>query len=208
MDWLTPPLPFKTSGAIYPLVLSYLAQLHGVIELASRGLFLTAAEMSVATRQQFLDGLPEKNAVLAKRVLSGGITKLLDDASPATIVGPPVKVDVSKLARAVFSEEAAIRHFNLQSAGSLLVLSWEHTEDIHTHDPLWEFLRHLRNAVAHGGRFHFLRNEPVRPALWRSKSVDGSLQGTPVFAAPVNAGFLGAGDVLHLLADIDEQLVP
>lgn len=208
MDWLTPPLGYKPSGPIYPLVLSYLAQLHGFVELSSRGLFLVASGMSAAEREQLVAGLPERNAACARRVLDGGITQLLDEPRPASLVDQPVRVNVSKLARIVFSDsEPAIRNFNLQSAGGLLVLAWEQTEDIHTNDPLWEFLRHLRNAVAHGGRFHFLGREPVRPAIWRSKSIERSMQNAAVFGAPVDTGFLGTGDVLHLLADIDAQFV-
>jgi hypothetical protein len=208
VDWLNPPLAYKPSGPIYPLVLSYLAQLHGFIELASRGLFLVASGVSTSELDQLVARLPEKNAACASRVLKGGVTQLLDEPSAASLVDQSVKVDVSQLARTVFSDsEPVIRNFNLQSAGSLLVLAWEHTEDIHTNDPLWEFLRHLRNAVAHGGRFHFLYKEPVRPAIWRSKSIDRSLQDAVVFGAPVDTGFLAVGDVLHLLADIDTQFV-
>ncbi len=153
--------------------------------------------------------LPPENVAAAERVLGGSsVTALLGDASPASLVDQAVTVDVAKLALSVFSDsEPAIRNFNLQSAGALAILAWEHTESIHTHEPIWEFLRHLRNAAAHGGRFHFVNKEPRRPAVWRTKAIDRSLQGTAIFAAPLNAGFLGPGDVLYLLADIDAQFV-
>jgi hypothetical protein len=167
------------------------------------------SEKTPADREQLLNQLPPENVAAAARVLSSsGVTALMGEPSAASLVDQPIKVDVSKLANVVFSDsEPAVRNFNLQSAGALAILAWKHTESIHTHAPIWEFLRHVRNAAAHGGRFHFLGNEPSRPAVWRAKTIDRSLQGTPIFAAPVNTGFLGTGDVLYLLADIDAQFI-
>lgn len=43
--------------------------------------------------------------------------------------------------------------------------------------PLMEFLRHLRNACAHGNRWHFANGEPKQPAAWRHFAVDANWGG-------------------------------
>ena len=208
MRWLQPELQYRRNGPFYGIVLAYLCQVHGFIELASRGLALRFAHRTPEDREAFAQSLDGRNVQAAQRVFSGGITELLSETQLASLVSDPIKVNVSELAAVVFIDnEAAIQHFNLQSAGSLVVLAWELSDPFHTHDPAWEFLRHVRNAAAHGGRFHLLGNEPTRPASWRGRNITRTLEGTPLFNAPVATAFLGIGDVLHLLADIDRDLL-
>jgi hypothetical protein len=78
------------------------------------------------------------------------------------------------------------------------------TRGFHTHDPLWEFLRHCRNAAAHKGFFNFMHGGPKRPAKWRGLEIVSSLQSTPLFNDPQVSGFLGIGDALHLLSDVEQ----
>lgn len=44
MRWLHPELQYQRDGPFYGLVLAYLCQVHGFIELASRGLALRFAK--------------------------------------------------------------------------------------------------------------------------------------------------------------------
>jgi hypothetical protein len=65
------------------------------------------------------------------------------------------------------------------------------------------FLRHLRNASAHGNRFHFYRDSArqkfVDPGkvIWRDKTISGVLQDEPAFP-----DFFSSGDFAYLLSDI------
>jgi hypothetical protein len=68
-------------------------------------------------------------------------------------------------------------------------------------DPLLEFARHLRNACAHGNRWHFRPGQPSRPATLRGRTLDRSLQGTQ--AIP---DWLGPGDYLDFLDDLASLL--
>jgi hypothetical protein len=61
--------------------------------------------------------------------------------------------------------------------------------------PEVEFLRHLRNAVAHGNRFSFRPNEPSRIAAFGSLTITTALQGF----TPVLFDFVRPGDCLALL---------
>ena len=68
--------------------------------------------------------------------------------------------------------------------------------------PILEFLRHLRNAVSHGNRWHFRNGEPRRPASFGSFVLDAGLDGTD----GVLFEFLSTGDVFQLMDDVAEHL--
>ena len=208
MPWLSPELTFHRGGPFYGLVLGYLCQVHGFIELVSRGLVLRSRGLSAEGREAFAASLDGRKSEAARRTLGGGVTELLDAPKLASLVSDPVKVDTSALGTALLLDhDPAIQNFNLQSAGALAVVAWEHSASYRTQDPLWEFLRHVRNAAAHGGSFYFRGKEPSRPATWRGRAINRNLQGTPLFSAPVATGFLGSGDLLHLLSDIDRDFL-
>lgn len=67
--------------------------------------------------------------------------------------------------------------------------------------PLWEFFRHTRNAAFHGNRFHFLGDEPKRPASWRGLEITRNLQDTPLFF-----DFIHFADVFYMLADLTVEI--
>ncbi len=68
--------------------------------------------------------------------------------------------------------------------------------DYHLYDqsPQHEFMRHLRNAVSHGNRWYFIREEPTRPAIFAGISLDKSWHLKPVLYEDVKPG-----DVFDLL---------
>ena len=75
------------------------------------------------------------------------------------------------------------------------------------HGPDLEFVRHLRNGVGHGNRFHFETGAPYRPAWFTS----GGGQTFEITAAlqdqPVLFDFVGPGDVVDLLQFISVGLI-
>jgi len=64
-------------------------------------------------------------------------------------------------------------------------------------DPLLQFARHLRNACAHGNRWHFLQGEPKQRAALRGRELNASLHGSPAVM-----DWLGPGDYLDYLDDL------
>jgi hypothetical protein len=69
--------------------------------------------------------------------------------------------------------------------------------------PLFEFLRHLRNAAAHGNRWHFTGQEPKHPAQLRSIALDSSMHGT----IAIYSGTVAPGDFFDLLDDLRDELL-
>lgn len=59
--------------------------------------------------------------------------------------------------------------------------------------PEMEFMRHVRNAAAHGNSFHFAHNEPRRPAHFKGFVIDHALQGRKLLFE-----YMSTGDVFDL----------
>jgi hypothetical protein len=199
-------LQFDPAKPLHGLVMAYLAQLHGFIELASRGILTFLKTKSDREVEAFLaGGVDPAVRSLFEAGRGGRITPLLGKQKPLARVGPnDLEVDIEALSKSIALDHGpALKHFNRLSAGSLLILAWDHTEAYHTHEPLWEFHRHTRNAAAHGGRFTFKHGEPLRKAAWRTLGIVAALEGTSLFYDEPDAGFLGIGDVLYLLHDLE-----
>ncbi len=204
-----PQLSFDENKPFYPLIINYLAQVHGFIDLASRGVLSKLEEIGPKGVEMLLtdDRHKEKGFNEAVEAISkGGRGGLIGKQElESKVTGKGLRINVESLAKEIFIKpEAPITHFNRMSAGSLLILAHESTKKFHTPDPLWEFLRHCRNAAAHKGYFNFLHGEPKRPAMWRGLEIVGSMQATPLFNDPPVSGFLGNGDILYLLWDIEQ----
>lgn len=63
--------------------------------------------------------------------------------------------------------------------------------------PLLQFVRHFRNACAHGDRWHFQNAEPRQPAELRGIVLTSALHGSKAAG-----GTVGAGDYLDMLDDV------
>ncbi|MBE3124225.1 MAG: hypothetical protein IMZ57_01015 [Acidobacteria bacterium] len=213
---LKPQLEFDPKKPFYPLVAAYLCQVHGLVDLASRGICQLFDHLdkkyakSRLTREQ-------KISILLKNINAGyrrAIERAISHEKPIMIFKPEllsscgksIGVDSEALADNVFNEpDVALEYFNRISAGGLLILAWTITGKKHNRDPLWQFLRHCRNAAAHNGAFHFDPGEPKKPAEWRTLKIVRAMQGDCLFTDPPKKGFIGIGDVLYLLADIEKK---
>lgn len=212
MDWLNPQLNFRPTGRFYPLVMAYLCQVHGAIDVLSRGLkpmldALSEEDFARLLSQQLND--TDRNRLI--RVREGGVTGLFGQTLLASVSGQSIELRLPVFAESLVSNyRDTMDRYNRLSAGSLLILAWESVKQRSDRGLIWEFFRHCRNAAAHNGRFTFTPNEPSRPGAWRNLSVDYSSEGKLLFPGPIRApaeGFmLMPGDVLYLLLDIENSL--
>ncbi|MDI1253846.1 hypothetical protein [Thermomonas sp.] len=98
--------------------------------------------------------------------------------------------------------------FNLEYHGLLIQTIFMNVGDelsrngYFDHSPQLEFFRHVRNAMGHGNSFHFLGNEPTRPAILNGRELTASLHGQKVLF-----DYLGPGDVLDLLDQVEHHLI-
>ncbi len=191
---------FNRNKPFYPLILHYIYLIHGLTELASRGVALKLQSLSDADKAKFVESYPTYST--------------LEVHPPTQLIGPislrsqfqdnDIKVDSNELARDFVQNFDYILSFTLRAAGMLLILAFETTSEYHDKGPLWEFLRHCRNASAHNSLFTFKKDEPKRKAEWGRFSIVRTLQGTPLFINPNKPGLLSPGDPIRLLWDIEQ----
>lgn len=67
--------------------------------------------------------------------------------------------------------------------------------------PELEFLRHLRNGIAHGNRFDLRSPEPRRPARFKEFEITRALNGQAVLFE-----FISTGDIFDLLDNLESHL--
>jgi hypothetical protein len=142
------------------------------------------------------------------------LERLLNHTAPFEIVGPRPLKCVTQQDGIEFSAEEIARVYlagpenqvkaSGVSAGSLLIAAYESAKSMSDRGPVWEFLRHCRNAAAHGGRFNFTQGEPSRSAIWKTLTVHRGLQGTPLFDILGEKGLIALGDSVLLLWDIEQ----
>jgi hypothetical protein len=74
--------------------------------------------------------------------------------------------------------------------------------------PVYEVLRHVRNAAAHGNVWSFNNREPSRPAKSRSFEIDPSKgNANPLQGKPCLNGSLMPADLLFLVRDLEILLM-
>jgi hypothetical protein len=203
----TPLNYFDKGKPFYPLVLNYLASLHGMYELLMRGLFLKLKAAPRETVEREIKKHPKYATFL-----DSSPTQFPDPlALKSEFQGNSIKVGADEIASELVIDPSSIRTFTsytltftLRAAASVLILAYELTTQDHDDGPLWEFLRHCRNAAAHNGLFYFTKGEPRRLAKWGKFNVEVGMQGTPLFGNKDTPGLLGPGDPIRLLWDIEQ----
>lgn len=199
---LTSPYDFDRNKPFFPLVVHYVLLLRGFRNLVVRA--LVGVEDGVAEYLRTADVTPFPDNIVDER------DRLLKILGPLELRSERYDDKISISDEAIRTDIAQsvsyLGEYNLISASPMLILAHEHRPNKST-DPMWEFLRHCRNAAAHGGRFHFKRNEPVRPAHWGAISITRSLQGTPLFNEDcIHEGLLSPGDPIRLLYDLEKDI--
>ncbi|TMA86244.1 MAG: hypothetical protein E6J63_17485 [Deltaproteobacteria bacterium] len=139
--------------------------------------------------------------------VADAIRKEFDDPNATVNLG---RKDGSNHARRLHQDLAAARTPGhnlklLRDSFGMVVISVGDTvlnQGFHDGSALKQFLRHLRNACAHGNRWFLKSGEPKKPAKYRNFEVTSALDGT----GPVFFDFMGAGDVLDLFEDLKKSL--
>jgi hypothetical protein len=205
---------FNREKPFYPLVMNYLILLTGYKELALRGVIgpsnkdpleLVKAKLNASS------SILQEQAKVEIEKLSSQLSKLigplqLKSEFQGDRIEDRIEIGVDFVANELVNNIGYLNSYLLMAAGNLLILAHEICKDTLFHDngPLWEFLRHCRNAAAHSGRFIFHNNEPRRLAQWGQFQMAASLQSTPLFKGEDHVGLLSLGDPIRLLWDIEQ----
>jgi len=200
------PNLFDRSKAFYPLVMSYFFQLFGLREAIIQGglgseTLDARIERLVGKVQGSDDNLSSLKEDLSKLCGSFQLKSLQHENH--------LEIDMDLIIKEAYNNYHYHLSYMLLSAGNILILAYGLMQEIAEVDkkPMCEFLRHCRNAAAHGGKFNFLNGEPKNKAEWGRFEIVDSHQSTPLFYRPDGKGMLGLGDPIRLLWDI-EQMYP
>lgn len=212
---------FDRNKPFYPLIMNYLVLFIGFKDLAARGVIKELNKYSGENAGIDLDTLisvflkkvsaSETDTILLNQQhteISSGLSKILGPLElKSEFQGNHIKVEVDDIAKDVMNNMFWLSRSIMLSAGSLLILAHEISKDKSWHDKglLWEFLRHCRNAAAHGGLFTFRRNEPGRPAEWGHFRIERAMEETQLFKDDKGVGLLSPGDPIRLLWDIEQS---
>lgn len=208
-------LIFDEGLPFYGLVIAYLSQVHGFIDLASRGLRIDFAESTKNASapkahliEQFCSHLSGDSKEHCRAVVSTESAPLIGKQRLGSREDDDIDIDIQHLASEAFRNyESPVDAYNRMSGGVLLIMAWEVSCDYRTEEPIWEFHRHCRNAAAHNGKFVFRNGGPAREAKWRELRLSGDLDGSELFINPEGGGFIRPGDVLYLLWDLENKFM-
>jgi len=108
-----------------------------------------------------------------------------------------------------FQETKGITNKNLELTQLTIIATWEKIVHLNLADgPILQFFRHIRNAAAHNGKFHFTAKaidpnsgEFIKSAIWESFEIKAAMQNMPLFVVDKNdvIGFLDQGDLVNFL---------
>lgn len=176
---------FDRSKPFYPLVISYLAKLHGL------------------------------KATLCFRSSTGIRSEIQSDSENLKLLGPldlrvrgdsnSLSIPAEQVADELVSNLSYLLPIYVQSAQYILTGAHEAMRQLSHSSKALEFLRHARNAAAYNGYWHLLNGEPRRPAEWRGLVLSASDHGSALLKLFDQPGSLELGDPVALLWDIEQQ---
>ncbi len=141
-------------------------------------------------------------AVSAIKVGQSAVLQMGAAGGPLLIDGPKLLRQL-RLATMPQIERALRPLYNEVLISAYAALQSKHGIIARDDRPEVEFLRHARNASAHGNVFTLRRGEPVKPATWREKEITQQLSGQVLLYR-----FLKPGDVLQLVDDVFQVVDP
>ena len=199
MNSIIPQAHFDRAKPFYPIVMQYIIQLFGFKEIAVRA-------VSVKEFKIDLNGITSQKISVASDVAAQLHALLGPLQLKSSVQNTDLEVPIQLIAEELSANFNYLIQSLLLSAANVLVLSHELCKDSAVHDkgPLWEFLRHCRNAAGHGGKFNLLHGEPKRLAKWRCLEITTALHGTSLMVGSDGVGLLRPADPIHLLWDIEQ----
>jgi hypothetical protein len=197
------PNSFDRGKPFYPLIMNFIVQLIGFKEMATQG--ITGRRSIDEVMSQFREQLGGSDQELA--LLRASIESLMGSLElRSEFSNSSIKINMDEIADEVARNSKYLAESLFYALGAIFILAHEISKEKpwHNKDEMWEFLRHCRNAAAHGGKFHFLNQEPRHCAKWGSFEITRSLQDTPLFKRKNVSGLLSPGDPIRFLWELEQ----
>lgn len=113
------------------------------------------------------------------------------------------------------NDTQGITNTNIELTYMTILIAWEKALIFNLNNtPVFQFFRHIRNAAAHNGKFHFEKKiihqqtgELIKKAEWKNFQIISSMQNMPLVACDKNdtTNFWDQGDLVEFLLDFENQ---
>lgn len=122
------------------------------------------------------------------------------------------KMDVEASAAHFLHDTRGLSDTNIELTHMTIIMAWEKIVYLELDDsPVLQFFRHIRNAAAHNGKFHFAPkvldkgSKLLKPAKWKDFEIRGEMQGSVLIVRDKDdqQGFWDQGDLVEFLLDFE-----
>lgn len=201
------------ANLFYPLITTFFLSFHGILEFSTRKLILDL--QNTGNFNKAIDENPINLPAELKQSLKDfkGFTPMIFSVEA---------IKKTSESSYYFDLEKSLREFdcikevtsNINRLAEILIIG--SYEILQTYKPesneVLEFFRHIRNAAAHNGKFHFIKNvlnkdttELKEVAKWRNFEIKSNLQNYKLFNVLKNGNdnFWEYGDLIEFLLDLE-----
>lgn len=206
------------SNFFYENVVTLAYTQFGMNELFSRGFFIAAMKLfpDAHERTNYFNtrGFPEDvvDQLHRTRTFTPKIFVPGFQSKDKTI---NYRMDVEHSAVRFYQDNGGITDKNIELTHMTIISAWEKILPFNLPDSaVLQFFRHIRNAAAHNGKFHFTgkainpgTDELAKPAKWHHFEIRAKLQDTPLLARTKvdHAGFWDQGDLVVFLLEFEQH---
>jgi hypothetical protein len=208
---------FDRNGNFYPLVIIYISSIHGIHELMSRHVIDVSQGIEIKSHESFSQE-ENKKEEFYERMKKGVKTTLIEPlALRSSFDSEYIDIDIDKITDEIGKNFNYLfdRGMSTYAAKMLLISAYEIRKNFikvnqNQNHELWQFLRHLRNASAHNGKFCFKErdvdnNELKYKAKWGHLEIKKAMEGNDLFLQSAScSGYIGPADPIKLLWDIEQ----
>jgi hypothetical protein len=147
------------SNFFYENIVTLAYTQFGINELFSRGFFIAAMKLfpNALERSQYFNSLGFPPEVIDQLNRTRTFTpKIFVPAFQTIDKTQEFRMDVETSALRFYQDNQGITNKNIELTHMTIIAAWEKILPFNLSDsPILQFFRHIRNAAAHNGKFHF-----------------------------------------------------
>jgi|GEM_PF-1688443 len=188
----------------------------GINELFSRGFFIAAMKLfpNVNERTTYFNSLGFPDDVVDQLLRTRTFTpEIFVPGFQTKDKSREFRMDVETSAVRFYQDNQGITNKNIELTQMTIIMAWEKIIPYNLPDsPVLQFFRHIRNAAAHNGKFHFTAKtidsktgELLKPAIWHTFEIKVAMQSKPLIVTSKTdqQGFWDQGDLVEFLLEFE-----
>ena len=200
-------------SCFYPLLVNVFIGLHGYQDLMSKRLISELGDFE--NSPQLLESLKKTNLEEYKKINPRWIESI--DTQKNEVIPPlfelnqffdNVDISVQDVSEVMTFEnnESSLKYTFSNILGGIIIAFEEAKSKLNSQEKerseIWQFFKHIRNAAAHGGQFHFNRKEPKFAAKWGQYEIVHEMKYESAFEF-INSGMLSYSNIIDLLLEVE-----